>query len=66
MTAGPLTKAWGFYRREGIYPSSEELAKALSIGGSQYVELEQESRSSVSEAWSREDQSRRHRQRLRS
>lgn len=45
MTAGPLTKAWGFYRREGIYPSSEELAKALSIVGSQYVELEQASRS---------------------
>src|SRR5436853_480324 len=29
ITAGPLVKAWGFYRREGRIPSDCELAAAL-------------------------------------
>ncbi|MCA9105673.1 MAG: FAD:protein FMN transferase [Planctomycetales bacterium] len=39
MTAGPLTKAWGFYRREGTFPSAEQLAEALAVVGTRWVEL---------------------------
>lgn len=34
MTAGPLTKTWGFYRRAGAVPSADALAEARSrVGG---------------------------------
>lgn len=40
VTAGPLIKAWGFYRRQGRVPTAEELEKARSSVGMQFVELE--------------------------
>lgn len=45
MTSGPLTKAWGFFRREGIFPTPEDLQQALACVGSQFVQLEPQSRS---------------------
>jgi thiamine biosynthesis lipoprotein len=34
ITSGPLTKAWGFYRRKGRMPTDEELAETLArVGG---------------------------------
>jgi thiamine biosynthesis lipoprotein len=39
ITAGPLTKCWGFFRREGRVPSSGELEEALRLVGSDKVEL---------------------------
>ena len=42
ITAGPLSRLWGFTRREGRVPSDEEIAGALANVGSQYVELSAE------------------------
>lgn len=42
ITAGPLTKAWGFFRRQGKLPQPEEIARALETVGSQYLELDAE------------------------
>jgi len=39
VTAGPLIKVWGFYRREGKLPSDEVLQEALACVGSVHVEL---------------------------
>ena len=39
ITAGPLSKLWGFHRREGRVPSEDEIAATLANIGSQYVEL---------------------------
>lgn len=41
ITSGPLSKVWGFYRRQGQIPEPAALAEALSHVGSQYVELSQ-------------------------
>jgi thiamine biosynthesis lipoprotein len=45
ITAGPLIKAWGFYRRQGRVPVSDELAEALGRVGMSHVELNAERRS---------------------
>jgi thiamine biosynthesis lipoprotein len=39
ITAGPISKLWGFYRREGRVPGTEEIEAVLSRVGSQHVEL---------------------------
>jgi len=40
ITAGPLTKVWGFHRREGRYPAPETLREARQFVGSQWLELD--------------------------
>src|SRR5438876_955540 len=45
ITAGPLIKAWGFYRRQGRVPEPDELAEALGSVGMTHVELNSERRS---------------------
>ena len=40
ITTGPLTRAWGFYRREGRFPSDDELAAALANVGWRNVRLD--------------------------
>jgi thiamine biosynthesis lipoprotein len=40
ITAGPLSKLWGFYRREGRIPSEEEIELVRARVGSQYVVLD--------------------------
>jgi FAD:protein FMN transferase len=44
ITTGALTKAWGFYRRQGRVPSPEEQAEAMSRVGSQHLVLDAERR----------------------
>src|SRR4029453_7162523 len=34
ITSGPLSKIWGFYRRQGSMPSAAEVAEALALVGS--------------------------------
>lgn len=45
VTSGPLTQVWGFYRRQGRMPSQVEIGEALSRVGSQWLELDEVSRS---------------------
>ena len=40
ITAGPLTKLWGFYRRQGSVPSEAALAETLPRIGSQHLRLD--------------------------
>ena len=40
ITSGPLTKVWGFYRRQGAMPAASDLAAALESVGSQFLELD--------------------------
>jgi thiamine biosynthesis lipoprotein len=44
ITAGPLAKAWGFYRRQGRLPTEEELVQALERVGSQHLGLDSDRR----------------------
>ena len=44
ITAGPLTKVWGFYRRQGRLPDAAEVAAALSLVGSQHLDLDRQER----------------------
>lgn len=39
MTSGPLSKVWGFYRRQGRMPGDDEISAALSRVGYQQVQL---------------------------
>lgn len=39
ITSGPLSKIWGFSRREGAVPSEESLIQALACVGSNYLRL---------------------------
>lgn len=39
ITAGPLIKAWGFYRRQGRVPDESERAAARACVGMEHVEL---------------------------
>lgn len=43
ITAGQLSKTWGFFRREGRMPSQVEIAEALATVGYEQLELEVES-----------------------
>lgn len=45
ITAGPLSRCWGFFRREGKIPSEDELHAALAQVGSGQLELNPEARS---------------------
>jgi thiamine biosynthesis lipoprotein len=40
ITSTPLSRTWGFLRREGRLPSAEEIAEALARVGMQHVELD--------------------------
>jgi len=40
ITSGPLSKVWGFYRRQGLFPEEAALQQALSRVGSESVELD--------------------------
>lgn len=40
VTAGPLTKVWGFYRRQGAIPSAVDLEQARERVGSQFLRLD--------------------------
>jgi thiamine biosynthesis lipoprotein len=40
ITAGRLSKIWGFYRRQGRMPSPREVAEALATVGSQHLRLD--------------------------
>ena len=39
MTAGPLSKVWGFYRRQGELPGQARLQQARASVGSQWITL---------------------------
>ncbi len=45
ITSGPLTKVWGFYRRQGQMPSQVEIDEALSRVGGQRLELDEAAQS---------------------
>jgi thiamine biosynthesis lipoprotein len=40
ITAGPLTKVWGFHRREGRIPTNDTLQQAKQSVGSNWLELD--------------------------
>ncbi len=42
ITAGPLVRCWGFFRKEGRVPAPEELEAALKLVGMRNVELDRE------------------------
>jgi FAD:protein FMN transferase len=44
MTSGPLSKVWGFYRRQGRMPGDEEVAEALPRVGYQKILLDEAQR----------------------
>jgi FAD:protein FMN transferase len=39
ITANRLTKAWGFFRRQGKIPTAEEISQSLDKVGSQYIDI---------------------------
>lgn len=41
VTAGPLVKAWGFYRQQGVVPSAETIAQTLEHVGMRHVILDE-------------------------
>jgi thiamine biosynthesis lipoprotein len=44
ITSTPLTRLWGFYRRQGRLPAAAEIEQARAQVGSQHVELDSERR----------------------
>ncbi|MBX3413867.1 MAG: FAD:protein FMN transferase [Pirellulales bacterium] len=44
ITSGPLSKVWGFYRREGAIPTDEALAQARESVGMRHVEFDEAQR----------------------
>jgi len=44
ITAGRLSKVWGFHRRQGQMPSADEIAAALAMVGSQHLQLDEAAR----------------------
>lgn len=40
ITAGKLSEVWGFSRRQGVVPTTDQIAEALQQVGSQLVELD--------------------------
>ena len=45
VTAGRLSKVWGFHRRQGQMPSADEIAAALATVGSRHLTLDEVNRS---------------------
>jgi len=45
ITAGPLSRAWGFMRRAGAIPADDALAEARACVGSGYLQLNPETQS---------------------
>jgi thiamine biosynthesis lipoprotein len=45
ITSGPLTRCWGFLRREGRLPESGEIERAKALVGSQHLLLDEKSQS---------------------
>jgi thiamine biosynthesis lipoprotein len=45
VTSGPLTKIWGFHRRQGQMPTQSEIDQALSHVGSRWLELDASAKS---------------------
>jgi thiamine biosynthesis lipoprotein len=44
ITSGPLTRCWGFLKRDGRVPSPEEVERARSVVGSDKVKLDRDVR----------------------
>jgi thiamine biosynthesis lipoprotein len=44
ISSGPLTRCWGFFKRQGRIPQSDELANAMAVVGGDKVILDSESR----------------------
>jgi thiamine biosynthesis lipoprotein len=44
ITSGPLSKVWGFYRRQGSMPSAAEVDQALTLVGWDKLQLDHERR----------------------
>ncbi len=44
ITLGPLTKLWGFYRRDGRMPPEQEIEDILCSVGSRFVQLDSDRR----------------------
>jgi thiamine biosynthesis lipoprotein len=44
ITSGPLSRAWGFSRRQGRVPDDAELRAALNVVGAQHVRLDSAAR----------------------
>ncbi|MBD3174006.1 MAG: FAD:protein FMN transferase [Armatimonadia bacterium] len=44
ITVGPLIRCWGFYRKDGRVPPSEEISRALDVVGMHHVILDPEAR----------------------
>jgi thiamine biosynthesis lipoprotein len=44
ITSGPLIRTWGFHRRQGQMPSDGEIAAALTLVGSRFLELDEPAR----------------------
>jgi FAD:protein FMN transferase len=45
ITAGRLSKIWGFFRRQGKMPSHEDVAEALATVGSRHLQFDDATRS---------------------
>ena len=45
ITSTPLSKLWGFHRREGRLPSAEDVTSCLAMVGSQHLLLHEQSQS---------------------
>ncbi|MFO0942229.1 MAG: FAD:protein FMN transferase [Pirellulales bacterium] len=41
MTAGSLSEAWGFSRRQGAMPTQQQIDAALEFVGSQFIQIDQ-------------------------
>ncbi len=44
ISAGPLSKVWGFYRRQGRMPETTDVAEAIALVGSDQLVLDSEQR----------------------
>jgi thiamine biosynthesis lipoprotein len=45
ITSGPLSKAWGFFRRQGRFPEQKDVEGALQLVGTKWLELDVEAKS---------------------